>query len=120
LHYQIDRPQGKLVWALRGEVFDVAVDLRCSSETFGRWTSVVLSEYNHRQVYIPAGFAHGFCALSDEAEIAYKCTAPYSPAGERTILWNDPALAIPWPVAEPLLSEKDARGMLLAAAEVFS
>jgi dTDP-4-dehydrorhamnose 3,5-epimerase len=119
LHYQIDRPQGKLVWAIRGEIFDVAVDLRRSSPTFGRWISVLLSSDNRRQIYVPPGFAHGICALSEEAEIIYKCTDSYSPAGERTILWNDPTLAIAWPTTTPLLSDKDQRGVPLAEAEVF-
>jgi dTDP-4-dehydrorhamnose 3,5-epimerase len=119
LHYQIDRPQGKLVWAVRGEVFDVAVDLRRSSLTFGQWTSAVLSAENRRQIYLPPGFAHGFYALSDHAEVMYKCTDFYSPAGERTILWNDPQLAIAWPAESPVLSDKDAHGLAFAAAPCF-
>lgn len=119
LHYQIDRPQGKLVWAVRGEVFDVAVDLRRSSPTFGKWISVLLSADNHRQIYVPPGMAHGFYALSEGAEIIYKCTDTYSPAGERTIIWNDATLAIAWPGSEPLLSTKDARGLAFADAPYF-
>lgn len=119
LHYQIDRPQGKLVWAIRGEIFDVAVDLRRSSPSFGQWYSVVLSAENRRQLYVPPGFAHGFCALSEGTEIIYKCTDLYSPGGERTIAWNDPTLAIDWPVESPLLSPKDAEGLLFSDAELF-
>lgn len=119
LHYQIEHPQGKLVFCMRGEIFDVAVDLRASSPTFGRWTSVVLSAENRRQIYVPPGFAHGFCALTDETEVVYKCTDIYFPAGERTILWNDPELAIRWPIADPILSEKDLAGLSFAAAPKF-
>lgn len=116
LHYQIERPQGKLVRAIRGTVFDVAVDLRGSSPTFGRWFGIELSESNRKQVYIPPGFAHGFCAVSDEAEVIYRCTDVYHPAGERTIVWNDPQLAIRWPVVDPILAEKDRRGLRFADA----
>lgn len=119
LHYQIDRPQGKLVWAIRGEILDVAVDIRRSSPTFGQWYSVILSSENRRQLYVPPGFAHGFCALSEGTEIIYKCTDVYSPTGERTIAWNDPTLAIEWPVETPLLSPKDSEGVLFADAELF-
>src|SRR5262245_11933734 len=118
LHYQIDRPQGKLIWAVEGEIFDVAVDLRRSSPTFGHWTSVVLSAASHRQFYIPPGFAHGFYALTD-AQIIYKCTDIYSPAGEQTILWNDDALGIHWPVQTPILSQKDSCGLQFANALYF-
>ena len=114
LHAQCRRPQGKLVRALQGEVYDVAVDIRRGSPTFGRWTAVVLSAESFRQVYLPPGFAHGFCALSEWAEIAYKCTAPYDAADEITILWNDPDLDIEWPVGDPLLSPKDGAGWRLA------
>jgi dTDP-4-dehydrorhamnose 3,5-epimerase len=110
LHYQLQHPQGKLCWVPRGEVFDVAVDLRKDSPTFGRWTALRLSAENRRQVYIPPGFAHGFCVLSDIAEFAYKCTDVYHPESEHTILWNDQQLAIDWPVSDPLLSENDRRG----------
>lgn len=120
LHYQVDRPQGKLVWILRGEVFDVVVDLRRSSPEFGRWTAVTLSAESCRQVYVPPGCAHGFYTLSEEADVAYKCTDYYSPASERTILWSDPSLAIDWPsAAQPILSEKDARGVAFADAPTF-
>jgi dTDP-4-dehydrorhamnose 3,5-epimerase len=120
LHYQIVRPQGKLVRAIRGTVYDVAVDLRQSSPAFGRWFAIELSCSNHKQVYIPPGFAHGFCALSDEAEVIYKCTDVYHPAGERTIVWNDPQLAIPWPAREPFLAEKDNRGLRFANAPYYA
>lgn len=120
LHYQIVQPQGKLVQAIRGEIFDVAVDLRRDSAVFGQWTGVVLSESNRRQVYIPPGFAHGFCVLSDVAEFTYKCTDYYAPEHERTLLWNDPAIGIDWPLnEEPILSEKDRRGVPLAEAECY-
>jgi dTDP-4-dehydrorhamnose 3,5-epimerase len=120
LHYQLQHPQGKLVWVIRGEVFDVAVDLRRGSATFGRWVGIYLSETNHRQLYIPPGFAHGFCVTSDEADFAYKCTDYYHPEFERTVLWNDATLAIAWPVREPLVSDKDRRGVPLADAECFA
>jgi dTDP-4-dehydrorhamnose 3,5-epimerase len=107
LHAQLKRPQGKLVRAVRGEMFDVAVDIRVGSPCFGRWTGAVLSGTNFRQLYIPAGFAHGFCVLSDEVDVEYKCTDVYVPGDELTIAWNDPEIAIRWPTAEPILSEKD-------------
>ncbi len=119
LHYQISHPQGKLVRVVRGAVFDVAVDLRKSSPTFGRWYGCELSESNKRQVFVPAGFAHGLCVTSDVAEVIYKCTDIYSPKDERTLLWSDPALGINWPISQPTISEKDQRGVLLAQAEVF-
>lgn len=110
LHYQTHpSAQGKLVTALRGEVFDVAVDLRRGSPTYGQWVSETLSGENHRLLYIPVGFAHGFCVLSEEADFLYQVTAEYAPACDRGILWNDPTLAIDWPIATPQLSEKDAR-----------
>ena len=110
LHFQLP-PAGqvKLVRVVRGAVWDVAVDIRVGSPTFGQWTGVELSAENFRQLYIPSGFAHGFCVLSDEAEVLYKASHVYSPAHERGILWNDAALKIAWPVAEPLLSERDRR-----------
>ena len=114
LHYQLDHPQGKLVMAVKGRVYDVAVDIRRGSPTFGRWYGTELSEVNMRQLYIPPGFAHGFCVLSDEAGFLYKCTEIYAPADERGILWSDPALAIPWPVSAPLLSPKDQAFKCLA------
>lgn len=121
LHYQIVRPQGKLVMALRGTVYDVAVDLRRSSPTFGEWFGVELSDENGRSVYIPPGFAHGFCALSGEADVLYKCTELYAPAHERTILWSDRTLGIPWPLEgmSPVVSAKDQLGRPFAEAESF-
>jgi dTDP-4-dehydrorhamnose 3,5-epimerase len=110
LHVQSPYEQGKLVSVLRGEVFDVAVDVRRGSPTFGSWTSVHLSADPAKQLWIPCGFAHGFAVVSDEAIVSYKCTARYAPEAETTILWNDPALAIQWPVEDPRLSEKDRRG----------
>jgi len=107
LHYQLGRPQGKLVTVIKGTVFDVAVDIRQGSPTFGQWYGVELSDTNMRQLYVPPGFAHGFCVLSDEAGFLYKCTDLYSPQDERGIVWNDPALSIAWPVTAPLLSAKD-------------
>jgi dTDP-4-dehydrorhamnose 3,5-epimerase len=119
LHYQIRQPQGKLVRVLSGEVFDVAVDLRRSSPTFGKWVSVTLSAENRRQLWVPPGFAHGFLVLSDSADVAYKVTEYYAPEHERTLLWNDPTLAIPWPCEKPILSAKDAQGVRLDKAEQF-
>lgn len=107
LHAQRKHPQGKLVRAIQGEVFDVAVDIRPGSATLGKWTSVVLSAENFRLVYIPPGFAHGFCVLSDEAQVEYKCTDFYVPGDEITIAWNDPEIGIAWPVRDPILSPKD-------------
>lgn len=107
LHYQLKHPQGKLVYVLQGEVFDVAVDIRQDSPAFGCWTSAVLSGENHNQLYIPAGFAHGFCVLSETAHFLYKCTDFYEPGDEYGLRWDDPALGIDWPIAAPLLSEKD-------------
>jgi dTDP-4-dehydrorhamnose 3,5-epimerase len=119
LHYQIDRPQAKLVWVVRGAAFDVVVDLRRGSPAFGHWAAVMLDDTNRRQIYVPAGCAHGFCALADETELAYKCTDLYAPEFERTIAWNDPDLAITWPIADPTLSHKDARGLSFAEAPKF-
>lgn len=120
LHYQIQHPQGKFVSVMRGEIFDVAVDLRRSSPTFGRWVGERLSEENRRTLYIPAGFAHGFCVLSDVADVFYKCTDFYSPEHERTVSWNDPEIGIEWPLSEPpILSEKDKHGAPFDAAECF-
>ena len=107
LHYQLKHPQGKLVWALQGEVFDVAVDIRVGSPTFGCWFGTILSGDNHRQLYIPAGFAHGFCVLSAEADFLYKCTDFYAPEDEYGLRWDDPRLAIDWQITAPMLSEKD-------------
>lgn len=120
LHYQVRQTQGKLVRCTLGEVFDVAVDLRKDSVTFGRWVGVHLSADNKRQLWVPAGFAHGFLVLSEIAEFLYKTTDYYAPEHERSILWNDPDLAIPWPLTEPpLLAEKDRLGQLLTEAETF-
>ena len=120
LHYQIRQPQGKLVRAIRGAVFDVAVDLRRKSPTFGRWVGTELSEENCRQLWIPVGFAHGFLVLSDFAEFLYKTTDYWAPEYERTINWNDPDLAVAWPLqGEPVLSAKDAKGTAFKEAEVF-
>jgi dTDP-4-dehydrorhamnose 3,5-epimerase len=114
LHLQHPNDQGKLVYVLEGEVFDVAVDVRVGSPTFGRWVSQRLTSADHRQMYVPPGFAHGFCVISETALFAYKCTDLYSPAHELGVVWNDPALAIPWPVAEPLVSDKDRNHPKLA------
>jgi dTDP-4-dehydrorhamnose 3,5-epimerase len=122
LHYQIQQPQGKLVRVVRGAVFDVAVDIRKSSPTFGKWVGVELSEDNHRQLWVPEGFAHGFLVLSETAEFLYKTTDYYAPAHERAIVWNDAALRIGWPDtgAAPQLSAKDAAASTLTSAEIFS
>ncbi|CDG81584.1 dTDP-4-dehydrorhamnose 3,5-epimerase [Janthinobacterium agaricidamnosum] len=120
LHYQIQQAQGKLVRVVAGAVFDVAVDLRKSSATFGHWVGVVLSAENKRQLWVPPGFAHGFVVTSESAEFLYKTTDYWAPEFERSILWNDPALGIDWPLdGLPLLSGKDQAGSLLADAEVF-
>lgn len=121
LHYQIRQPQGKLVRVIQGEVFDVAVDIRKSSPYFGKWVGEVLSADNKRQMWVPEGFAHGFLVLSDWAEVLYKTTDYYAPEHERFIIWNDPAVAIRWPVENitPMLSMKDQRAVLLKDAELF-
>jgi dTDP-4-dehydrorhamnose 3,5-epimerase len=120
LHYQINEPQGKLVRVVAGEVFDVAVDLRRSSCTFGQWAGAILSAENKRQIWIPEGFAHGFLVLSEFADFLYKTTQYWAPAHERCIAWDDPALAIVWPVeGEPALSNKDKAGVTLRAAELY-
>lgn len=120
LHYQLQQPQGKLVRALRGEIFDVAVDIRRHSPDFGKWFGVHLSAENKRQLWIPAGFAHGFVVTSEFAEVAYKATQLYAPEHERSILWNDPEIGIEWPVeGNPALSAKDQAGMPLREAEVY-
>lgn len=117
LHFQLRQPQGKLVTVLRGEIFDVAVDIRAGSPTFGQWCGRTLSETNRRQLWIPPGFAHGFLAVSDEADVLYKLTAPYVPDDQHAIRWNDRRLAIAWPLAgEPQLSAKDASAPPLAEA----
>jgi dTDP-4-dehydrorhamnose 3,5-epimerase len=120
LHYQIQHPQGKLVRVVQGEVFDVAVDLRKSSSTFGKWVGVNLSAENHRQLWVPQGFAHGFVVLSQSAEFLYKTTDYWFPAYERSLLWNDTTLGIQWPIySEPLLAAKDAVGKKFGDAECF-
>jgi dTDP-4-dehydrorhamnose 3,5-epimerase len=121
LHYQLQQPQGKLVRVVRGSVFDVAVDLRRSSPHFGLWVGVELSEHNHRQLWVPPGFAHGFLVTSESADFLYKTTDYYAPEHERCIAWNDPALGIEWPLdGAPQLSGKDQQGQLLAQAEVYA
>ncbi|MBY0528117.1 MAG: dTDP-4-dehydrorhamnose 3,5-epimerase [Gemmataceae bacterium] len=121
LHYQVRQPQGKLVRAIAGTVFDVAVDLRRPSPTFGRWVGALLSAENKRQMWVPPGFAHGFYVVSAWAEVIYKVTDYWAPEWERTLLWNDPQLAIDWPLtaATPVLAPKDAQGKRLAEAEVY-
>jgi dTDP-4-dehydrorhamnose 3,5-epimerase len=119
LHYQIRQPQGKLVRVVQGAVFDVVVDLRKSSPTFGRWAGEVLSADNHKQLWVPPGFAHGFVALSDTAEFLYKTTDYWYPEHERCLLWNDLAVGVDWPVAAPRLAPKDAAGKPLAEADLF-
>ncbi|MDP2751275.1 MAG: dTDP-4-dehydrorhamnose 3,5-epimerase [Rhodocyclaceae bacterium] len=121
LHYQIVQPQGKLVRVTEGEVFDVAVDMRRSSPTFGKWVGFTLSAVNKRMAWIPPGFAHGFCVTSDFAEFLYKTTDYYAPEHERTLLWNDPTLAIDWPLeGTPILAAKDTAGKPWPACETFS
>jgi len=122
LHYQIKQPQGKLVRVVRGKVFDVAVDLRRASPTFGKWAGLELSEDNHRQLWIPPGFGHGFLVLSDSADFLYKTTDYWAPEHERCIIWNDPQLAIAWPLKgiAPQLSAKDQQGKRLVEAETFA
>jgi dTDP-4-dehydrorhamnose 3,5-epimerase len=115
LHLQIKRPQGKLVRVIQGEIFDVAVDVRRGSPTFGKWTGVTLSAENFRQCYLPPGFAHGFVVISEVAEVEYKCTELYDPGSELGIAWNDPAIGIKWPVSDPLLSDRDTRHLPLSA-----
>lgn len=122
LHYQIKHPQGKLVRVIRGEVFDVAVDIRRGSPTFGKWVGEILSEGNKLMMWVPPGFAHGFYVISEAAEFVYKCTDFYAPQHERSILWSDPQLSIDWPLkddAAPILSEKDANAVLLKDADTF-
>ena len=114
LHYQYPLWQGKLVRVLAGEIFDVAVDIRRSSRDFGQWFGIKLTADNHKQLYIPAGFAHGFCVLSSVTEIAYKCTALYEPAQDAGVNWNDPDIGIDWPIEDPMLSAKDAAAPSLA------
>jgi dTDP-4-dehydrorhamnose 3,5-epimerase len=121
LHYQVRQPQGKLVRVVSGEVYDVAVDLRRSSPTFGKWFGAFLSAENKRQMWVPAGFAHGFVVTSESADFLYKTTDFYAPEHERSIAWNDPAIGIEWPMTgAPVLSEKDSKASLLAEAEVYA
>jgi dTDP-4-dehydrorhamnose 3,5-epimerase len=122
LHYQVEQPQGKLVQVITGEAFDVAVDLRRSSPTFGQWLGLVLSAVNNRQLWIPPGFAHGFLVTSDRADVTYKCTEEYVPEHDRALCWNDPELGIAWPLpdgAVPILSAKDAAAPKLRDAQLF-
>jgi dTDP-4-dehydrorhamnose 3,5-epimerase len=120
LHYQVIQPQGKLVRCAAGELFDVAVDIRQSSPTFGQWVGYLLSAENKRQLWVPPGFAHGFVVVSDYAELLYKTTNYYCPEGDRCILWNDPAIGIDWPLnGDPILSTKDQAGKLLKDADLF-
>ena len=114
LHFQKTKPQGKLIRVVRGMVYDVAVDIRIDSPTYGQWESVILSEENKTQFWIPPGFAHGFLVLSDIADFEYKCTDYYEPSDEHSLLWNDPDLNISWPIEEPKLSQKDKNALLLA------
>ena len=109
LHYQLRNPQAKLIYVITGEIFDVAVDIRRGSPTFGKWEGVYLSSKNHHQVFIPEGFAHGFCVLSETADVLYKCSDLYNPDDEFGILWSDPMISIKWPVAKPVLSAKDSQ-----------
>ena len=119
LHYQIQQPQGKLIRAVQGRIFDVAVDIRRSSPLFGKWVGVELDAETSEMLWIPPGFAHGFLVLSDSAEVLYKATDFYCPPGERTLLWNDPALGIAWPInGTPIVSGKDAQGAVLGIAEL--
>jgi dTDP-4-dehydrorhamnose 3,5-epimerase len=120
LHYQLGQPQGKLVRVVSGAIWDVAVDIRRSSPTFGKWVAEELSAENKRMFWIPSGFAHGYLVISESADVLYKATDFYAPSGERSLLWNDPELGISWPLSgEPLLSQKDRAGILLRDAEVF-
>lgn len=122
LHYQIRRPQGKLVRVTQGEAFDVAVDMRASSPTFGKWFGEILSASNRRMMWVPPGFAHGFLVISEHVEFMYKCTDYYSPQDERSLLWNDPDLGIDWPLprdVQPIVSQKDKDAATLATAERF-
>ena len=114
LHLQVRNPQAKLIRVIEGEIFDVAVDVRRGSPTFGRWVGITLTADNFLQCFIPEGFAHGFCVLSKEAQVEYKCTAFYEPGGEIGIAWNDPSIGIAWPVTQPILSERDDHHPLLA------
>jgi dTDP-4-dehydrorhamnose 3,5-epimerase len=116
LHFQVPTWQGKLVMVLQGEIFDVAVDIRRDSPTFGKWYGVTLNDRTHEQLYLPPGFAHGFCVTSETARVMYKCTDYYAPAEEYTLAWNDPDIGIRWPVQNPILAAKDTQGKLLKDA----
>lgn len=116
LHYQVKRPQAKLVWVLSGEIWDVAVDIREASPTYGQWFGMTLSAETKAQLFVPAGFAHGFAVVSETADVYYKCSGFYDPSDEGGIIWNDPALAIDWPIRDPVLSTKDAALPTLAQA----
>jgi dTDP-4-dehydrorhamnose 3,5-epimerase len=118
LHYQLHKPQSKLISCIRGEIFDVAVDIRRGSPTFGQWAGALLSEANNHQLYVPGGFAHGFCVLSETAEILYKCSEFYDARDDRGIRWNDPDLKIDWPAGVPVLSDKDAIQPFLKDAQL--
>lgn len=113
LHYQLKHPQGKLLYVIKGEIFDVAVDIRKGSPHFGKWVSVILSNENKKQFYVPPGFAHGFCVLSEEADVIYKCTDLYAPGDEYGVIWNDSEIGIDWPVKKPVLSDKDCNYNML-------
>jgi dTDP-4-dehydrorhamnose 3,5-epimerase len=117
LHTQLKRPQGKLIRVVEGEIYDVALDIRRGSPSFGRWIGVRISGEDFRQLWIPPGFAHGFCVMSEVAHVEYKCTELYDPSDELTLAWNDPSVAIAWPVAQPVLSKRDAAAPPLAALE---
>lgn len=119
MHFQEPNAQGKLVYVVRGAVYDVVVDVRRGSPTFGTWFGHALTEENKTQLWVPPGFAHGFCVTSDVADFAYKCTALYAPHNERSVAWNDPAIGVAWPVAEPVLSPKDAAAPRLADAPIL-
>ncbi len=119
LHFQYPQWQGKLVRVISGEIFDVAVDVRMESPTYGQWVGVAISAENKQQVYVPPGFAHGFCVVSEMADVVYKCTSLYKPADDRGILWNDPAIGVEWPIANPIVSAKDRRAGLLADMKII-
>jgi len=114
LHYQLRFPQGKLVYVITGEIFDVAVDIRRGSPTFGKWEGIYLSAENNRQIFVPEGFAHGFCVLSDTADVSYKCTDYYHPDDEFGLLWSDPTIGIDWPIKNPVLSSRDCQYPVLS------
>ena len=119
LHYQIEQPQAKLVRVVSGEIFDVAVDIQPNSPTRGQWVAVLLSAENRKQMYIPGGFAHGFCVTSKAADVLYKVTSLYTPDQDHCIVWNDPDIAIQWPVTRPIVSSKDARGMRFKDLKIY-